>query len=71
MVTFLDGMSQREMFNKTEGPMEGQDQKYLAKISGVGKNGVILDKDAYTTKEFADKYLAARDAAWAKSDQKQ
>ena len=37
MVTFLDGTSQREMFNKTQGPMEAQDQKYLTKISGVGQ----------------------------------
>ena len=71
MVTFLDGMSQREMFNKTQGPMEGQDQKYLTKISGVGHNGIIFDNDAFTTKEFAEKYAAARTAAWAKSDQKQ
>jgi len=73
MVTFLDGMSQREMFNRTTGPLDVKDQKYLTKISGAGSNGIIFDKasDAYTTKEFSEKYLAARTAAWAKSDQKQ
>ena len=73
MVTFSDGISRREMFNKTHGPIDAHEQKYLAKISGAGRNGIIFDRasDAFTTKEFAEKYLAARTAAWAKSDQKQ
>jgi hypothetical protein len=73
MVTFLGGMSQREMFNKTSGITDPQDQKYLTKVSGAGRNGIIFDKasDAFTTKEFAEKYMAARTAAWAKSDQTQ
>lgn len=73
MVTFVDGVSQREMFNKPIGGLEPKEQKYLAKISGMGKNGIIndVDKATFTTKEFAEKYAAARAAAWAKSDQKQ
>ena len=73
MVTFVDGVSQREMFNKTLGGLDPHDQKYLAKISGMGKNGIItdVDKGTFTTKEFGEKYTAARAAAWAKSEQKQ
>src|ERR1700724_2230997 len=73
MVTFLDGTSRREMFNKTEGALFADDQKYLVKISGSGRNGIIYNaaSDAFTTKEFEEKYLAARTAAWAKSEQKQ
>ena len=73
MVTFVDGVSQREMFNKTVGGLDPHDQKYLAKVSQLGKNGIItdVDKGTFTTKEFSEKYAAARTAAWAKSDQKQ
>lgn len=71
MVTFTDGISQREMFNKTDGVIDGHDQKYLNKISDAGRNGIIFDNDVFTTKEFAEKYAAARTAAWAKSDQKE
>lgn len=72
MVTFSDGVSQREMFNK---PMLGVDphlKKYLVKVSGAGRNGVIYDdkEGVVTTKEFEEKYLAARTAAWAKQEQK-
>jgi hypothetical protein len=72
MVTFSDGVSQREMFVKTAGPLDAHDQKHLAKIAGEGRNGIIFDKESgvFTTKEFEEKYLAARTAAWAKSDQK-
>lgn len=72
MVTFMDGVSQREMFNRAEGIDPGV-KKYLRKISEVGKNGIITTGDSmtFTTKEFGDKYDAAR-AAWEKShDQKQ
>ena len=73
MVTFVDGVSQREMFNRTAGALDQHDQKYLSKISGANRNGIIFDKDSfvYTTKEFEEKYVAARNAAWTKSDQKQ
>jgi hypothetical protein len=73
MVTFVDGVSQREMFNRTDGIQDPHDKKALAKISGVNKDGIILDEDSgtFTTKEFAEKYAAARAAAWAKSEQKQ
>jgi len=73
MVTFVDGVSQREMFNKTVGALDAHDQKYLGKISGTDQNGIIFDKEsgAFTTKEFEEKYVAARKAAWAKSEQKQ
>ena len=71
MVTFLDGVSQREMFNRIQSFIDAHDQKYLTKISGAGRNGIIFDNDAFTTKEFAEKYAAARNSAWAKSDQKQ
>jgi hypothetical protein len=73
MVTFLGGVSEREMFNKSDNIYDPKDQKYLLKISGAGQNGIIFDKDSgtFTTKEFAEKYAAARTAAWAKSDQKE
>ena len=73
MVTFLDGISQREMFNRPVGGLDPHDQKYLAKVSSLGKNGIItdVDKGTFTTKEFSEKYAAARAAAWAKSEQKQ
>jgi hypothetical protein len=73
MVTFVDGVDQREMFNKTTGGFEPKDQKYMAKVAGANRNGVVFDKDsgAFTTQEFADKYKAAKDAAWAKSNPKQ
>ena len=73
MVTFVDGVSQREMFNKSVGGLDPKEQKYLAKISGLGKDGIItdVDKGTFTTKEFAEKYATARAAAWAKSEQKQ
>jgi hypothetical protein len=73
MVTFTDGVSQREMFVKTVGALEAHDQKRLEKISGAGRNGIIFDEGsgAFTTKAFAEKYAAARNAAWAKSEQKQ
>jgi hypothetical protein len=73
MVTFSDGVSQREMFDKTGGALDAHAQKYLAKISGVGRNGVIFDAtaDAFTTKAFEEKYVAARTAAWAKAEGKE
>ena len=73
MVTFLDGMSQREMFNRSDNIADPHDQKHLAKISDAGRNGIIFDKDSgtFTTKEFAEKYAAARNAAWTKSEQNQ
>ena len=73
IVTFYHGVSQREMFNKTQGDLNPHDQKHLVKISGAGRNGIIFDKDSsvFTTKEFEEKYIAARTAAWAKSEQKQ
>jgi hypothetical protein len=73
MVTFVDGVSQREMFNKIQGPLDAHDQKYLAKISGADRNGIIFNQQsgAFTTKEFEEKYVAARNAAWTKLDQKQ
>ena len=72
MVTFLDGVSQREMFVKIEGATDAKVQKYLAKISGSGQNGVIFDDKSgvFTTKAFEEKYIAARTAAWAKTDEK-
>jgi hypothetical protein len=73
LVTFLDGMSQREMFNRSDGIQDPHDKKYLAKVSGEGRNGIIHEEESltYTTKEFAEKYAAARAAAWAKSEEKQ
>jgi hypothetical protein len=73
MVTFLGGVSQREMFNKIDNIYDPHVLKYLNKISDVGRNGIILDQNSgtFTTKEFAEKYTAARTAAWAKSDQKE
>jgi hydroxymethylpyrimidine pyrophosphatase-like HAD family hydrolase len=71
MVTFVDGVSQREMFNRAEG-IDPKVKKYIQKISESGKNGIIATGDSmtFTTKEFAEKYDAAR-AAWEKShDQK-
>ena len=72
MVTFVDGVDQREMFNKTVGPFEPKDQKYMAKVAGADRNGVVFDKESgcFGTKEFIAKYNAAKDAAWAKSAQK-
>jgi hypothetical protein len=73
MVTFTDGVSRREMFVKTTGPLDAHVQKHLAKMEGAERNGIIFDQTtgAFTTKEFEEKFLAARNAAWAKSDQKQ
>ena len=73
MVTFTDGVSRREMFVKTTGPLDAHVQKYLSKMEGTERNGVIFDKEngVYTTKEFEEKFLAARNAAWAKSNEKQ
>ncbi|MBV9617882.1 MAG: hypothetical protein JO201_01605 [Verrucomicrobia bacterium] len=73
MVTFADGVSRREMFVKTTGPLDAHVQKHLAKMEGAERNGVIFDPSngVFTTKEFEEKYLAARNAAWAKSDEKQ
>ena len=74
MVTFVDGISRREMFNRHVGtPFEPGDQKRLAKVSGADRDGIIFDGEsgAFTTKEFAEKYRAAQEAAWAKSNQKQ
>ena len=72
MVTFLDGVSQREMFVKIEGAADAKVQKYLVKISGSGQNGIIFDDKSgvFTTKAFEEKYIAARTAAWAKTDEK-
>jgi hypothetical protein len=69
MVTFFDGVSQREMFVKID--MDTRIQKRLAKIAGSGQNGVIFDENSgvFTTKPFEEKYIAARTAAWAKTDQ--
>lgn len=71
MVTFVDSVSQREMFNRTDGILDPRYKKFLTKFSGVGQNGIIRDEDSdtFTTKEFLDKYAAARAAAWAKSEQ--
>ncbi len=71
MVTFVDGVSRREMFNKIESLIDPHIAKSLAKFSGVGRNGIIADGDGgtFTTKEFSEKYAAARTAAWAKSGQ--
>jgi hypothetical protein len=73
MVTFADGMSRREMFVKTTGPLDAHVQKHLAKMEGAERNGVIFDpaNGVFTTKEFEEKFLAARNAAWAKSNEKQ
>jgi hypothetical protein len=73
MVTFVDGVSQLEMFNRSSGPLDAHDQKHLAKISGADRNGIIFDKEScvFTTKAFEEKYVAARNAAWTKSDQKE
>ena len=72
MVTFTDGVSRREMFVSTTAPLDAHIQKHLARIAGEGRNGIIFDKDGvFTTKEFEEKFLAARNAAWAKSEQKQ
>jgi len=70
MVTFLDGVSQREMFDKAG--LTHRAEKSLGKYAGVGKNGVIYDakSGAYTTQPFEEKYIAARTAAWAKEEQK-
>ena len=70
MVTFFNGVSQREMFDKAG--LTHRAEKSLGKYAGVGKNGVIYDVNtgAYTTQSFEDKYLAARTAAWAKEEQK-
>lgn len=72
MVTFTDGVSRREMFVKPGGPLDAHDQKRLGKIAGAGRDGIIFDKESgvFTTKEFEEKFLAARNAAWAKSEQK-
>jgi hypothetical protein len=71
MVTFVDGLSQREMFNKSNNIAEPHDKKFLAKVSGAGRDGIIADQDSgtFTTKDFSEKYAAARAAAWAKSEQ--
>jgi hypothetical protein len=71
MVTFVDGVSRREMFNKVQSLIDPHILKSLAKFSGVGRNGIITDGDGgtFTTKEFSEKYAAARTAAWAKSGQ--
>jgi hypothetical protein len=73
MVTFTDGVSRREMFVSNTAPLNPHIQKHLERISGAGKDGIIFDQTtgAFTTKEFAEKFLAARNAAWAKGDQKQ
>lgn len=72
MVTFSDGVSQREMFNRPVLGLDPHAKKSLSKMNGVGRNGVIYDdrEGVFTTKEFEDKYLAARSAAWAKQEQK-
>jgi hypothetical protein len=71
MVTFTDGVSQREMFNKGASLLP-HDKKYLRKVAGVGRNDVIYDErdGTFTTKAFEDKYIAARTAAWEKAKQK-
>ena len=70
MVTFFDGVSQREMFDKAG--LTHRAEKSLGKYAGLGKNGVIYDTSSgvYTTKPFEEKYIAARTAAWAKEEQK-
>ena len=72
MVTFLDGVSQREMFEKAGVNMDRHTQKSLAKVAGREKDGVVFDSNAgvFTTKAFEEKYIAARTAAWAKEDEK-
>lgn len=71
IVTFFNGVSQREMFNKFEAGFDPSVKK-LSKVAGVGRNGVIYDETSgvFTTKAFEEKYIAARTAAWAKGEQK-
>ncbi|HLW34922.1 MAG TPA: hypothetical protein VKS98_04615 [Chthoniobacterales bacterium] len=72
MVTFVDGVSQREMFNKSQGYVDAHDYKVLKKVGGADQNGIVFDKaGVFTTKEFGEKYDAAKQAAWSKSNQKQ
>lgn len=73
LVTFVDGVSEREMFNRTDGIQDPHDKKFLAKVSGLDRNGIIREEDSltFTTKEFAEKYATARAASWAKSEEKQ
>jgi hypothetical protein len=73
MVTFTDGVSRREMFVSTTGPLNPHIQKHLARIAGEGRSGIIFDQTtgAFTTKEFEEKFVAARNAAWTKGDQRQ
>jgi hypothetical protein len=80
-VSFVNGISQRESFNRVWPDAPGRDnrdierqmkidKKLLAEISALGKNGVILEGDSgytYTTKKFEGKYSAARTTAWAKA----
>jgi hypothetical protein len=72
MVTFSDGVSQREMFVKHALETDAHMQKRLGKVVGVGQNGIIYDAagGVFTTQPFEEKYLAARKAAWAKRDEK-
>lgn len=72
MVTFLNGVSQREMFEKDGVSMDRHTQKSLAKVAGTEKDGVVYDQSAgvFTTKGFEEKYIAARTAAWAKDAEK-
>ena len=72
MVTFFDGASQREMFNKPEAGFDPL-KKRLGKVAGAGRTDVIFDDKSgvFTTKAFEEKYIAARAAAWAKAEEKQ
>jgi hypothetical protein len=73
IVSFVNGISQRERFNRVWPDAPGRDnrdierqmkidKKLLAQISCLGKNGVIADDDGYafTTRAFEEKYEAAR-----------
>lgn len=66
-VNYVNGISQREAFMKMEKAFDNN-EKFLAKISGLGKNGVILNEEGnFTTRAFDEKYAAARKAAWSKA----
>lgn len=67
-VSFVNGISQRESFNRVWPDAPGRDnrdierqmkidKKFLAEISALGKNGVILEDDSgyiFTTEKFKE-----------------
>jgi hypothetical protein len=81
IVSFVDGVSQRESFNRVWPDAPGRDnrdierqmkldKKMLAEMSGVGKNGVIPADDSgysFTTRAFERKYAAAGKATVEKA----